>query len=66
MGAKNTVPVDIQGFNYLAKTVDVLVLMSQRIRSEQINKLTLELKETLFTYGIHRLSGGINLTEKPE
>jgi len=64
MGDRNTVPIDIRSFNYLAKTVNNLILTSQKMRNELVNKLTMELKDAFFTQGLHRLSGGIDMTEE--
>jgi hypothetical protein len=60
VGAKNTLPMDLDCFKYLAMAVDNLTLMAYNEGSEESIKLAKMTQEIFFTFSAYRLSGGID------
>lgn len=62
--AKTTVPLNLQGYEWLARTVSNIIVMSTKL-DEGGDKVdvalnTVKLKETFMKHGVYRLAGGID------
>jgi hypothetical protein len=60
VGSKNTLPMDLECFKYLAMAVDNLTLMAYAEGGEETVKLSKMTQEIFFTFSAYRLSGGID------
>jgi len=58
-GQKNTIPIDMEGFEWLAKAVDNLILHSMLLVPPE-NQQATKLKTDFFKFGLYRLAGGID------
>ena len=58
-GKKMVIPVDMQGFEWLAKTTDNMIMM-MLVASPPMNDLAAQLKTDFFRFSIYRLAGGID------
>jgi len=64
-GEKNTIPLCIDGFRWLAKTVDNLIMQSVLV-SPASHQDAVQLKNDFFQYSVHRLAGGLDNHQKDE
>ena len=58
-GIKNTIPLDLNGFTWLAKTVDYIIEQCEAVECK-LEKEIANLKTDFFRFGVYRLAGGLD------